>query len=51
VVFVRTIDSLVARPLASLLIGGELTGKAVVRVSVSKDQISVRKVVLSTETK
>jgi ATP-dependent Clp protease ATP-binding subunit ClpC len=47
----RTIDSLVARPLASLLIGGELTGKAVVRVSVNKDQISVRKVVLASETR
>jgi ATP-dependent Clp protease ATP-binding subunit ClpC len=47
----RTIDTLVARPLATLLIGGEIKGKEVVRVSVVKDQIAVRKVEFAPETK
>lgn len=47
----RTIDSLVARPLAALMIGGEVTSKDVVRVSVVKDLISVEKVAFAPKTR
>lgn len=47
----RAIDALVDRPLAALLIGGELKGKNVVRVSMAKGKLWVERVEFSTETR
>lgn len=46
----RTIDSLVARPLATLMLSGEITSNDRVRVSVVKDQISLHKIISALET-